>query len=327
MNLKITFAVFLGIFVAIIIFYFIMDWYPSNFDLTYSWVEHIKNKSDKPKILIFGSSHTGSLDTDYIQEYLIDRGSEAEIFNLSQSSDYPSRRAHTIGYISELNPKMILYGIEIRMFEGQSPVEQEQLTALQITEIKSIVPNTKNIFESILFPLWDNDFFSKIPKSPKITTLQTIKHFVRNSDQTLNIDLDSNRPFFNIEKTITPIVELKELEKDWKKKNHQFYGINPETNSEFETLKNLIKEMEQKDVKMVIFATPKSSVYLDWLDEYDKEIFNKMLQDIRNSDTSVYIQYDKYADYNIWSDVVHVVEHNEMYSEDIAKIILKEIEK
>jgi len=327
MNLKITFTVFLGIFFAIIIFYYVMDWYPSNFDPTYSWVEHIKNKSDKPKILIFGSSHTGSLDTDYIQEYLKDRGSESEIFNLSQSSDYPSRRAHTIGYIGELNPKMILYGIEIRMFEGQSPVEKEQLTALQITKIKSIVPNTKNIFESILFPLWDNDFFSKIPKSPKITTLQTIKHFVRNSDQSMYLDIDSNRPFFNIEKTITPIVELKELEKDWKKKNPQFYGINPETNGEFETLKNLIKEMEQKDVKIVIFATPKSSVYLDWLNEDDKEIFNKMLQDIGNSDTSVYIQYDKYADYNIWSDVVHVVEHNEMYSEDIAKIILKEIEK
>jgi len=327
MNLKITFTVFLGIFFAIIIFYYVMDWYPSNFDPTYSWVEHIKNKSDKPKILIFGSSHTGSLDTDYIQEYLIDRGSEAEIFNLSQSSDYPSRRAHTIGYISELNPKMILYGIEIRMFEGQSPIEQEQLTALQITKIKSVVPNIKNIFESILFPLWDNDFFSKIPKSPKITTLQTIKHFVRNSDQTLSMDITSNRPFFNIEKTIAPIIELKELEKDWKKKNPQFYGISPEINGEFDTLKNLIKEMQKKDVKVVIFATPKSSVYLDWLNPNDKQIFNKMLGEIENLDTPVYPQYDKYADYNIWSDVSHVVEHNEMYSEDIAKIILKEIEK
>ena len=329
MNFKITFTVLIGIFVAIILFYFIMNWYPSNFDSTYTWVEYIKNKSDKPKILLFGSSHTGVLDTDYIQEYLTDKGVEYEVYNLAQNSDYPTRRAETIGYISELKPEIIFYGIEIRMFEGQSSIKQEQLTALQITEIKSVAPNTKEVFESILFPLTNNDFFSKIPKSPKIITLQTIKHFVRNSNQTMILDIDSNRPFFNIDEKVAPIIDLETLRKDWKKGNHQFYGIDPQSNREFDTLKDLIKELEGKDIKVIIFATPKSNVYLNWLTVEDKIIFEQMLKEIEKLGITVYAEYDKYADYNIWSDTVHVAENKSaiIYSEDIAKIIVKEIKK
>jgi hypothetical protein len=326
MNLRIIFTVFLGIFVSLVIFYFIMNWYPSNFDPTYTWVEHIKNKSDKSKILLFGSSNTGTLDTDYIQKYLIDRGLEYEIYNLAQDGDLPTRRADTIGYIGELKPEMILYGIDIRMFEGQPFMVQEQMTALQITEIKSIMPNTKNIFENTLFPLWNNDFFSKFPKSPKIITLQTIKHFVRDSNNS-DIDIDSNKPFTNIAKKINQVIELKEIKKEWKNENPQFYGINPENNIELNALKNIIKEIKNKNIKIVIFTTPKSSVYLNWINENNQEIFNLMLKDMENLNISVYTEYDKYANYNIWTDATHVVENNEMYSEDIAKIILKELEK
>ena len=109
MNLKITFSSLFGIFIAIIIFYLIMNWYPSNFDSTYIWVEHIKNEPEKPIILLFGSSHTGVLDTDYIQKYLTDNELEYDVYNLARGSDYPTRRAETIGYITELNPKIIFF--------------------------------------------------------------------------------------------------------------------------------------------------------------------------------------------------------------------------
>ncbi len=329
MNFKITFTVLIGIFVAIILFYFIMNWYPSNFDSTYTWVEYIKNKSDKPKILLLGSSHTGVLDTDYIQKYLTDKGVEYEVYNLAQNSDYPTRRAEKIGHISELKPEMILYGIEIRMFEGQPSIKQEDLTALQITEIQSVTPNTKEVFKSILFPLTNNDFFSKIPKSPKITTLQTIKHFVRNSNQTMILDIDSNKPFFNIGKKDSQIIDLEILQNDWEKKNVQFQSIDSQNNREFDTLKKIIKELESKDIKVVIFATPKSSAYLNLLPKDDKIIFDQMLDELENSGITVYKKYDNYANYNIWSDPAHVAENKlgVIYSEDISKIIVKEITK
>ena len=111
------------------------------------------------------------------------------------------------------------------------------------------------------------------------------------------------------------------------KRNPEFYGIDPNTNREFDALKELIKELENKDIKVVIFATPKSNVYLNWLDEEDKQIFDEMLTEISNSEISVYKQYDKYADLNIWTDIVHIVENESgiVYSNDIAKIVLKEL--
>ncbi len=329
MNLKIVFSSLTGIFTAIIIFYLIMNWYPSNFDSTYTWVEHVKNTSEKPRILLFGSSHTGVLDTDYIQKYLTDNGLEYDVYNLAIPSDYPTRRAETTGYIAELNPKAIFYGIEIRMFEGQPAVKQEYLTALQITNIDNITPDTKGIFQQIVNPLLDNDFFKKIPKSPKVITLQTVKHFVRNTNQTTVIDIESNRPFFNIEKEVAPIVNLEKLQEDWEKKNPQFNGIDPHTNREFKALKDLIAELENKNIIVVIFATPKSSVYLNWLSVEDQKIFDQMLIELRNSGIIVYSEYDKYAEHDIWSDIVHIVENKSgiMYSEDIAKIIAKEIDE
>ena len=327
MNIKITAITLLAIFVAIIIFYFVMNWYPSNFDSTYTWVEHIKNKSNKSKILIFGSSHTGSLDANYIQEYLIKNGADYEVYNLSIASDYPTRRAESIGYISELEPKMILYGIDIRMFEGQSSGKEEHLTALQISKINDVLPNTKEFFELVVFPLTDNEFFTKIPKSPKIVTLQTIKHFVRNSDNITELDIDSNRPFFNIENNVNPIVDIEEMEKEVE--NKQFYGINLERNREFDTLKEIARELENKDIKLVIFATPNSRTFLNWLPTEGEIVFEQLFKEIEKTGVTVYPKHDRYADHNIWTNIDHVVENESgiIYSQDVAKMILKEIQK
>jgi len=329
MNLKIAFTALIGIFLAIIIFYGIMNWYPSNFDQIYLWSEYIKNETNKPKIFLFGSSHTGNLDTNYIQEYLKNNKIEHEVYNLAISSDYPTRRAETIGYISELKPEIIFYGIEIRMFEGQPDMTKEQLTALEITQIEGITPNPSEIFEDLLFPLYNNDFFSKIPKSPKIITLKTIKHFIHNSNETTTLDFKSNEPFYNIEKGVSPVVDLEVLQKDWNKQDRKFYGIDPQKNREFNTLKEIIKELENKDIKVVIFATPKSSVYLNWLETEDKLIFEQMLKELEKPGTAVYSEYNQYADDNIWTSVDHVVQSDLgiIYSQDTAKMIIKEIKK
>ena len=326
MKSKIVCTAILGIAMAIIVFYFIMNWYQSNFDPTYIWIENIKNKSNTPKVLLFGSSHTGALNTDYIQEYI---GSNYEVYNLAIASDYPTRRIETLAHIIELKPKMILYGIEIRMFEGQPSVKQEQLTALQIIEINSVLPSAKEFFENILFPLTANDFFSKIPKSPKIITLQTIKHFVRDSNQTITLNVDSNRPFYNIEKNIDPVIDLEILKKDQESQNMQFHGIDPQNNREWDTLKKIIKELKHNNIKVVIFATPKSSVYINWFTDENKIIFDQMLEEIADTGTIVYSKYDMYQDYNIWSDPVHVTQGKSgiVYSEDIAKIIVNELKK
>jgi hypothetical protein len=329
MNLKITLTVLTGIFVAIIVFYFIMNWYPSNFDPVYLWSEYIKNKSDNPKILLLGSSQTGVLDTDYIQKYLIDNGLKHDVYNLAVASDYPTRRSESIGYITELKPEMILYGIDIRMFEGQPGAKQELLTALQITEIKSVMPNSNEFFERLVFPLTNNEFFSKIPKSPKIITLQTIKHFVRNSNQTMILDVNSNRPLFNIGNIVSPVRDIESFRIDLENTRSKFNGLDLQNNREFDTLKNIIKELENKNIKVVIFATPKSSVYIDWVPEEDKIIFEQMFEEIAESGTVIYPEYDMYADHQIWAAKDHVVEDESgrIYSEDIAKMILKEIKK
>ena len=61
----------------------------------------------------------------------------------------------------------------------------------------------------------------------------------------------------------------------------------------------------------------------------DNIIFEQMFKEIAESGTIIYPKHDTYADQHIWASLDHVVENKTgiIYSQDIAKIILKEIEK
>ena len=58
------------------------------------------------------------------------------------------------------------------------------------------------------------------------------------------------------------------------------------------------------------------------------ENFQKMLNNISNEfGIPVYFLHDKYADLDIWRETLHIAVHPDakIYTDDISKIILKEI--
>jgi hypothetical protein len=322
-NFKIILSVLFAIFISIIIFYFIMNWYPSNFDSTYIWSEYIKNKNEEPKIFLLGSSHTGVLNSTFIQNYITENDEHYKIYNLAINSDYPTRRAQTLGNLIDLNPKFVFYGIEIRMFEDQQSIKQGP-----VTRINDVLPNIQIIFHEIFFPLTEIDFLSKIPKSPKIVTLSTIKYFVKDGNYTVNLDVDSIRPLTK-HNEYAEIISLEEI-KEKVGEQKEFQGLKSENNREFDELKKNIEILKKNNIKVIVFATPKSSIYLDWLPNEAKEEFDQMLKELKNEyDIPVYSKYDIYANQNIWSNWDHVVETKQglMYSKDMATIILDEIKK
>jgi len=104
---------------------------------------------------------------------------------------------------------------------------------------------------------------------------------------------------------------------------------NKKENFEAYELRRNITFLQNNNLKVVLFSAPHPGVYLDILDDSDLEIFTSVLDDISNEfDIPVYHFYDKYADLNIWEDYNHLSLHKNgtIYSSDLAKIILSEIE-
>jgi hypothetical protein len=324
MNLRIT-CVILGSFViAFSILYFIVSWYESKYDESYKWAELLKQSSDNhKKIFLLGSSHVAALNTTYINEYISENNKEYKVYNLATPSDYPSRRLETLGSLISLKPEIIVYGIELRMFEGQASVNDEPITPLQISTPKSILPDLQQYMGDLLFDFEHNDLTAKIPKSPKLITLQTLHHIIHYKEDTKKT-FSSDLPLFG-ESPGTSIISQDQLKRDWESSPHTFHGIgNPDKNTEFIALNEIIDTLGKNHIKVLIFTTPYSKVYLDFLSDSDKQTYNSMLEELsKKSDTKVYSIYEKYANLPIWNNYDHVAynKNSTIYSQDIAKMI------
>ena len=57
--------------------------------------------------------------------------------------------------------------------------------------------------------------------------------------------------------------------------------------------------------------------------------FDQIFEEIAKTGTITYPKHDMYADQNIWTNIDHVVENESgiIFSEDVAKMILKEVRK
>ena len=108
-------------------------------------------------------------------------------------------------------------------------------------------------------------------------------------------------------------------------KNYQVGDINRERNPV--ALQIMIEEFQKNDIKFAIFSTPlHENCFKDLQSINSNEIFEKALNDIsiKNS-INIYPLHDAYWDYDAWSNIEHLTHNAFLYSEDVAKIILKEI--
>ena len=327
--MKIIFVITISFLVAFGIFYGIMEWYSLNYDSTTQWVEYIKENPDlynSPKILILGSSNISALNTTLIENILLTNGHNYDVYNLAIGSDFPSRRVNTVNQLVSLNPDLIVYGLEPRMFE-KSPTQNSKISQLNDSDTNEFIPKIDELILNNLDSIFVNDFVSKIPKSPKLITLLSIKKIVFDGNIT-DIDVTIQRPFYNIENEKTDVKLQIDQEISWKKEKNIFNGMGKISNNfEYITLLEIEEYFLKNNIKTIVFATPKNDVYLNWIPSTELSNFDLIFTNLDNLGVTAYSDYDKYRNFEIFYDPTHIVENEigDVYSYDFAKKLLMEL--
>lgn len=100
-------------------------------------------------------------------------------------------------------------------------------------------------------------------------------------------------------------------------------------NENYLALRQIIEKTEKNGIKLVIFTSPLHEYYLQALSEKQKNDFSTMLKKIeRDYELKIYDLEDEYAGLEVWGNISHISYEKTVteYNEDIAKIILKELD-
>ncbi len=315
MNTKnITLAIICSLILSLIVFLFIIWNLPDQLFLTNEqfFSQELEGKN---KIFILGSSHVYALNPILISNELQKKGENFTVYNLGSPGDDFEERERTIEMIIQENPKLVLYGIEPRAFE---------------TKGRNLVSTTNGILPSIpsITELFDSIEFDKkgVLKNPKFALIRTISEPIRDIDK--NERPYQNSPFLIYDPNVSQITDLEDL---YKHEKEYFSTIQPaEINSNLLYLKRIVDKLQNNDIKVILFITPHSKIFLDYFPENERNIFEDIIKNISiTKDIVVYSEIDRYSDLNVWYDHTHLAVNNNtnFYSKDVSKMILNEIEK
>jgi hypothetical protein len=278
------------------------------------------------KIFIFGSSFVAALDSIYIDEYLAKNNQSYHTYNLAISNDQPKKRLNTIDMIINAKPEIVVYGIGVRDL-----LDQNKTKELPLNER---FPDPHAIFAELFLSLenyfnYDLDFL----KSPRLGITKIIGNvgdvLPERSKPVLH---PLNHPlYFFIDSRLydTRIATDIQLQNQ-RQIPYVPYDIDPPDKSKnLIALKKIIHELRKNDIDVVVFVTPFNKYHLEQMTKYETESFNSILQNLSSeSNITIYSLYDKYSDLPVWRDIDHITGNKNItiYSNDIAKIILNEIE-
>tara|TARA_B100000676_G_C17586156_1_gene584574 strand:- start:16 stop:654 length:639 start_codon:yes stop_codon:yes gene_type:complete len=204
------------------------------------------------------------------------------------------------------DPTIIIYGIDLANFRT------EENTQISLDEI-FLEPKKLFLYQSedLMEPIRE-----KIPGSPKDRTLLTLKYFLFGPTP-------HHHPFINFyETSTTPTSELKQKFRS----NTESQKLNlSESNQEIISLKEIMSKFKKNNIKLIIFTAP---TLIQQVDGDEIKLFEQKLNDFAQEyDFSIYFLHDKYVKLEIWRDSQHVAINSDttIYSEDILKILLKEM--
>lgn len=305
--MKIILSVAISFIVAFVIFYIFMTSYPNTLAFREETFYSQNFENDKKKVFVIGSSHVGQLNTTLINDYVKQVHHDYEIFNLAYQGDTPQKRIKTLEQMISSKPDIVVIGVSFRDFDSKN--------------IKNEFDMKKYSIGVILSDSIENNFFS----NPKFTTLTAIRDL--NSEQESD-NYKINTPFFSYLSN-QKIATIKELNDEAITSNPSKLFISDiQTNEQLKYLKKMINEFQKNNVKVVIFATPLNTIYLKDIPEIQKESFKQILDEVQKNNVMIYDLTEKYSDKPIWLNTSHVAynKNSTIYSEDIAKIIVNEIE-
>jgi len=271
------------------------------------------------KIFIIGSSQISWLNTTQIHNYLL-KNYDYQVYNLALSSDTPIQRLDTIDLIVDTKPSLVVYGISPRDFQNV-----RQTTNIFETST-TFSPSPHKIFND-LFDSFTNffKFNYDLFKSPKFITLKAIRGTPKSTDEIIKLE---NTPFFSVG------IDMRNTKSNLELKNTfmilpQFEKIESlEKNKYFFALKEIIKQTNENNIKVILLVLPQNKIYLDHMSNSDKESFNLILDEFQKKpNVKIYTLFENYKDHSIWHDIYHpaINQNTSFYSEDVAKMILQEI--
>lgn len=241
-----------------------------------------------------------------------------QVYNLGIGADVPTERLQTIDKIIELHPKLVVYGIGIRDFMERSEIQ------LQLDKPKNPLPDINQ-----LLSLFKGTEAKLNLESPKFLSLKVIDNFLFNVMGISNEDniIKDRTPFYLHGKDVYEIKSSTNIESDFHNRPALRYIEPPNSNVELFALKQIVTKLQENNIEIVFFTTPKARVYFDNLSDKQSQVFDSILAELERNQVTIYRLDDKYADMNIWFDYRHVAidQHGLIYSKDIAEIINNEL--
>jgi len=275
------------------------------------------------KIFIIGSSEAHRLNATYIENYISEQVENYKVYNIAVHSDTPQRRIASLDFILSSEPYMVVYGTGTRDYELLRP------TAKANTLPQNALPSPPEILDltSEVENIVPYDF-TKI-QSPKIHVLRFIRDSLdlRTPEVTEDM-LKTNTPFMKYKNSYYSVATAKELELIYQQ--NIWAGIKePNSDKSVTSLNQIISKLKENNIKTVIVTNPSPKYELEFIGNHDIEIFEQTLENISNENSiNLHFLHKKYADLLIFQGGNHVTLNKIglIYSEDVAKIILKEIE-
>jgi len=315
MNYKIMFSVIFAILVVTVFFAFSVDLYIQIYDPNWHGIINSNKSVDstKGKIFIVGSSNVYAIDATSINEQLSNEQKNYLVYNLSDQGDNPTRRLSSIDNIISHKPEFVLYGIGLWDFE-------KPISHIQSHSAIDFLLQPGDFFKSLF---QDNiDLYGYGPGkfiiSPKDRSLTALKYILRGPDQPYH-------PF--IQQVPTPILSYEKLIEVFGIPENDGMDVAEET-KKIIALNQIIHKLQKNDIKVILFSYPHSNAMYSTFQPQDLKDFQRMLNNKSNEfSIPVYFLHEKYVDLKIWRDTVHIAIHPDaqIYTDDILKIILKEI--
>jgi len=358
-NLILTASVLIVISVGVLSLYVINDWYlfENDKEVIYNPIfsEYI-NLFEK-KIYLIGGSQIGRTNHNFITNYLLNHGYDYYVYKLAIPGTILSDRISMIDHLIKTEPDIVILTTDIHDFVDLKRITDPGNQLIKkpkniIFDPQTIISKNVNSYEFFWFDL--NNF-----KNPKLTTLnilqqlldegkiKTVKHHRATSPLALNItgnllsDIEYpeiSKPDFNRTAPIDvnpfmyeyPEQILTYEEVEYVANKRPFVGgVSLEDNRNFDTIKKTFEKLEENNIHVILIINPRPQQYIDTVPSEELEKIQYLIEKLNNeTGLEAYSLLEEYADLELWGDSLHVTAHRKglILSEDIAKIIIKELE-
>ena len=307
---------------------------------TYEKFSSAAADSGEKRVFLIGSSYVERLNSTYIKQYLSENGlQQFQVYNIAKNgAGNPSQQSQFLESMVASHPAVVVYGLGFRElgylpYTNTSPKCVSTGGIFSKTDDKASfstpsVQDAATYLEKII-PV-QTDYFSNIP-DPKHVTVDFLKsHFEENASDVQTNNSTSgilNENF--VEKRDPQFINIRSLAEINKPLDYTVRVCPENMNNELTELGKMVSVFKKNNVKVILFIPPFSQSYLNAVGAEDIHVFLAALEKFSNgNDLPLYDLHDKYVNLNIWADVQHVAQNPQVvvYSDDIAKIILKELQ-